>query len=240
MSPIRERERRAERRRLQRDRARRRDAAFYRDLLIYRGVPPEPPRRHRRVELLQPVVELPIILSFDTSAEDIQAPIPVQPLVIDLDSLESLPNIDQRPQFQLPVEPLVDLGHLDIIVEFPPPLQHQALRVAYVLMHRLQLPPLQPFTLPPQFQLRPLTPPPEQEGDWAGLEAAVANFDRQWQQFVPPPFLALQQPDVIPFPQFIPGNFVPPPPLPWVDWAMVAYVLFTVAESESQQRLSRP
>ena len=187
------------------------------------------------------MVDQPIIVLSGTSAEDIQAPIPVQPLVIDLDSsLESLPNIDPRPQFQLPVVPLVDLGHRDITVEFPPPLQHQALREVYVLLCHLQLPPLQPLTPLPQFPPRPLTPPPEQEEDWAGLEVAVANFDGQQQQFVPSPFLALQQPDVAPFPQFVPGNFVPPPPLPRVDWAMVAYALFTVAEHESQQCLSRP
>ena len=104
VSPIRDSERRAERRRLQRQRERRRDAAFYRGLLAYCGVPPEPQRRRRRVELLQPVVDRLIVISSDTSSDNIRPPVPAQPIIIDLDSsLESLPNIDPRPQWQLPV-----------------------------------------------------------------------------------------------------------------------------------------
>ena len=144
-SPIRDSERRAERRRLQRQRERSREAAFYRGLLAYCGVPPEQPRRCRRVELPQRVVDRPIVVSSDTSSDNIRPPILARPVVVDLDSsIESLPNIDPRPQFQLPVPPLRDLGHLDITAEFVPPLQHRALREAYVLLHRLQLPPLQP------------------------------------------------------------------------------------------------
>ena len=143
VSPIRERERRAERSRIQRDRVRCRNAEFYRGLLAYCGVPQSPPRRRRRVEPSRPVVELPIVLSSDTSGDDLPEPAPQQPIVlVDLDSsLETLPDIDPRPQCQLPVEPLCDLGPLDITLEFPPPLQHQTLKEAYVLLSRLQLPP---------------------------------------------------------------------------------------------------
>ena len=118
-------------------------------------------------------------MSSDTSGDNLPEPAPLRPIVlVDLDSsVESLPNIDPRPQFQLPVEPLVDLGHLNITAEFPPPLQHRTLREAYMLLSRLQLPPLQPLTPPPEFPLHPLTPPPEQQVDWEGLEAAVAEFD---------------------------------------------------------------
>ena len=105
-SPVRPAERRAERRRLRRDRARCCDAAFYRGLLAFCEAPPEKPRRRRRAELLPPVVEGAIIVSSDTSAEDIVAPNLTPPVVVDLDSsLETLPDIDPRPQFQLPVDP---------------------------------------------------------------------------------------------------------------------------------------
>ena len=63
----------------------------------------------------------------------------------------------------------------------------------------------------------------------------MAAFDEQ-QHLAPPPMLVPQQPDVVPCPQFVPAGFVQPPPLPQVDWAMVAYALFTVAEQESQRR----
>ena len=97
--------------------------------------------------------------------------------MVDLDSsIESLPNIDPRPQFQLPVEPLIDLGPLDVTLELPPPLQHQILREAYVLLQRLQLPPLQPITPPPELPSHTLTPPPDQEG-WVEVQATVATVD---------------------------------------------------------------
>ena len=237
VSPVRESERRAERRRLQRQRERRRDAAFYRGLLQYCGVPPEPPRRRRRVQRPPPVVELPIVVSSDTSAENIQPPVPAQPIIIDLDSsLESLPNIDPRPQWQLPVPPLQDLGHLDITAEFAAPLQHQALRGAYVLLHRLQLPPLQPLSPPPEQQLCPPTPPPEQQVDWVGLEAAVAGFDNLEIEIELPPPLALQQPAAVPRPENVPPQFLQPQQMPPVDWAIIAYALFTIAEREGAQR----
>ena len=93
---------------------------------------------------------------------------------MDLDSsVETLPDIDQRPQHQLPIEHLVDLGPLDITVEFPP-LNNQTFREAYVLLSRLQLPPLQPLTPPPEQPARPPTPQSEPEADWAVLEEAVA------------------------------------------------------------------
>ena len=73
-----------------------------------------------------------------------------------------------------------------------------------------------------------------------GLEAAVARFDVPQQLYAPPPQLMLQQPEVVRSPQFVPAQFAPPPQLPPVDWAMVAYALFTIAEKESQQRLNNP
>ena len=142
------------------------------------------------------------MLSSDTSAEELPVP-PVfqQPavVVVNLDS-----SIDELPD-------------LNVTQEFPLPLHHQVLREAYVLLERLQDPPQ-----------RPLTPPPELEVDWEGLEAALADFD------APQP-LILQQPEVVPQPQFVPLLYVQPQPLPQVDWAMVAYALFIIAEQEHQQ-----
>ena len=154
------------------------------------------PRRHRRAPV-PPRVDLNqiVVVPSDSSAEDIQHLVLEHPPVVDLDSsLESLPNIDPRPQFQLPVELLVELGHLNITAEFAPPLQHQALREAYVLLHRLQLPPLQPLTPPPELPPRQLTLPLEQEY-WVALEAAVAHFDAPQQQYLvlPPPLMLLLQ-----------------------------------------------
>ena len=232
VSPVRERDRRAERRRLVRDRRRRAKAAILRGMREVLGLPLQHRRRRRQQQ--QPRVDNrePIVLSSDSSGEEPE----LQPVVVNLDSsLESLPNIDPRPQFQLPVEPPQELGHLNITLEFPPPLQHQALREAFVLLSRLQLPPLQPLTPPPEFPLRPQTPPEEQAIDWEGLEVAVAAFDEQ-QHLAPPPLLAPQEPDVVLCPQFVPAGFAQRPLLPQVDWAMVAYALFTVAEQESQRR----
>ena len=232
-SPVRPAERRAERRRLQRDRVRRRDAAFYRGLLAFCGAQPEQPRRRRRVERPQPVVDRPIVVSSETSADDIRAPILAQPMVIDLDSsVESLPNIDPRPQFQLPVEHLVDLGHLDVTVEFPP-LQHQVLREAYVLLERLQLPPLQPLTPPPELEPRIVSPGAVFDIDWEELEEGLAIFDG-------PPVPLMQQPIVVPVPQFEPAHFVQPPPMPRVDWAAIAHALFVAAEQQHREQQGNP
>ena len=178
-----------------------------------------------------------VVLSSDSSAEDLPAP---GQIVVDLDSsLESLPNIDPRPQFQLPVAPLEDLGRLDITLDFPPPLQHQTLREAYVLLQRLQLPPLQPLTPPPEFPPRAQSPPLDQAVDWVELEAEVAHFDGQ-QYLVVPRSLVLQQPDVVPVPQHKPMNFAAPPPMPEVDWANIARALFSIVEQQSQQRAMNP
>ena len=65
-----------------------------------------------------------------------------------------------------------------------------------------------------------------------GLEAAVANFDELELHLELPPPLMLQQPAVVPQPDFVPVHFVPPQQMPPVDWAMVAYALFTIAERE--------
>ena len=164
ISPIRDRDRRAERRRLAGDRRRRARAALLRGMREVLGLPIQ--HRRRRPPLQpRPDPGAPIVLSsdedqplpapqlidLDSSLESLpnidpcpQFQLPIEPVnnLAPLDSsIESLPNIDPRPQFQLPLEPLVDLGPLDITLEFPPPLQHQTLREAYVLLQRLQLPP---------------------------------------------------------------------------------------------------
>ena len=223
VSPVRPAERRAERNRLRRNRLRSVNANFYRGLLAYCGVPPQP-RLRRQSRPPQPPVEQPVLISSDTSVDDLPQLGPQQPAVevIDLEST------------------LEDLGDLDITTEFPPPHQHQVLREAYVLLHRLQLPQARPLTPPPELPPHQLTPPPEQGVDWVGLEAAVAAFDPPQQHLVLPPVLVLQQPEVVPHPQFMPAYFAPPPPLPQVDWAMIAYALFTVAEREHQRRGNNP
>ena len=142
-------------------------------------------------------------------------------------SNDSLPNIDPRPQWQLPVEPLRDLGPLDVTAECQPPLQHQVLREACVLLQRLQDPPLRPITPPPEL------PQHQQPEGWIELEADVARLDGQ-EYLLVPRFPLLQQPEVVPVPQHVPAVFVVPPPMPEVDWAAVARALFTVVERENQ------
>ena len=222
VSPIRDRDRRAERRRLAGDRRRRARAALLRGMREVLGLPVQH-RRRRPPQQPRPDPNAPIILSLDddlpfpdpplidldSSLDSLpnidprpQFQLPIDP-VVDLhpldSSLDSLPNIDPRPEFQLPLEPLVDLGPLDITLECPPPLQHQTLREAYILLQRLQLPPLQPITPPPELPPRALTPPPDQEG-WVEVEAAVATVG-----VVFPQPLELQQPEVAPAPEFVPG-----------------------------------
>ena len=146
----------------------------------YFGLPQ--PRRVQRVAA-QPRVDpaLPVIELVETSFEDVDQP-PLTPprVLVKLDSsLESLPNIDPRPQWQLPVEPLRYLGPLDIMAECQPPLQHQVLREACVLLQRLQAPPLRTITPPPEL------PYPQHPVDWVELEAAVATFDGQEYLVVP-------------------------------------------------------
>ena len=212
-STVRARERRSERRRLARDRHYRARLAVLRDMRDLLRIPQ--PRRQQRAHVPRQVgPELVVIVSSDTSADDLPEP---PPPIIDLDSsLESLPNIDPRPQFQLPIQPLQDLGHQDITQEFPPPLQHQTLREAYVLLQRLQLPPLQPITPPPELPPRTLTPKP----DWEGWVEVVAAVDGQrYVVFAPP--LELQQTEVAPVPEFVPGHFVQPQQLPPVNWARI-------------------
>ena len=262
VSPVMERDRRAERRRLAGDRRRRARAALLRGMREVLVLPIQQ-RRRRPPQLPRPDPNAPIVLSSDSSAEDTEPP----PLVIDLDSsldslpnidprpqfqlpivpivdlaplnssLDSLPNIDPRPQFQLPLEPLVDLGPLDITLEYPPPLQHQTLREAYILLQQLQLPPLQPITPPPELPPRPLTPPRDGE-EWVELEATLTTVDGQQYLMLEPPQLELQQPEVAPVLQFNPAHFVQPPPLPPVDWAKIAGALFAIAECEARQRIN--
>ena len=151
ISPVRPRDRRRERRRLERSRRLRARTAILRDMRDFFGLPQ--PRRIQSVAAQPRINPEPVVIDLvDTSVEDAdQLPLTPPGVIVELDSsLESLINIDQRPQFQLPVEPMVDLGHLDITVEFPHPLQHQVLREACVLLQRLQAPPLRPITPPPE------------------------------------------------------------------------------------------
>ena len=133
-------------------------------------------------------------------------------------------------QFQLPIQPLPDLGPLNITLDFPPPLQHQALREAYVVLQRLQLPPLVPITPPPELASRVPTPPLPQE-QWEGIEAALALFDTPNHYFVFPP-LSLQQPSVVAQPELVPQGLIEPQPFAPIDWAMIAHAVFTAAEQQ--------
>ena len=81
-----------------------------------------------------------------------------------------------------------------------------------------------------------MTPPPEPEEEWVQLEAAVAAFDGERYVLVAQP-LALQQPQIAPVPEHVPAGYLPPPPMPAVDWALVAHALFSVAERENAERL---
>ena len=138
-----------------------------------------------------------VIVSSDTSAEDLPPPEPQQPpiQIVDLESS------------------LEELHDLNMTVEFPPPLQHQVFREAYVLLDRLQVQPQ-----------RPLTPPPEH---------VLAVLDA-------PQIPLLQQPEVAQS-EFVPQQqILQPPPMPPVDWAMVAHALFAIAEREHQLRLNHP
>ena len=228
ISPVRPRDRRRERRRVERSRRLRARAAILRDMRDFFGLPQ--PRRVQRVAA-QPRADPapPVIDLVETSFEDLDQPQLTPPRVlVELDSsLESLPNIDPRPQWQLPVAPLRDLGPLDVTAECQPPLQHQTLRDACVLLHCLQAPLLRPITPPPEL------PPLEREQDWVEVEAAVAHFDGQ-EYLVVPSIPLLQQPDVAPVPQHLPTGFTVPPPMPEVDWAAIAAALFAVVEREHQ------
>ena len=177
VSPERATDRRAERRRLARNRSYRARLAVLRDMRNFFGLP-QPHRQRRPVQPQQVVVPPVVVVSSDTSRDEtIEEPPPEQP-VIDIDSsLESLPNIDPRPEWQLPIEPLRDLGPLNVTQELLPQLQHQTLSEAYVLLQQLQLPPLQRITPPPELPPRAPTPPPEEEEQWATLELELARLD---------------------------------------------------------------
>ena len=226
ISPVRQRDRRRERRRIERGRRLRARAAILRDMREFFGLPQ--PRRVQRVAAQpRPDPAPPVIDLVETSFEDLDQPQLAPPRVlVELDSsLESLPNIDPRPQWQLPVQPLQDLGPLDVTAEIAPALQNQTFREACVLLQRLQAPPLRPITPPPELPLL------DQGQDWVEVEAAVANFDGQ-EYLVGPRVPLLQQPNVAPVPQHIPTGFAAPPPMPEVDWAAIAAALFAVVEQE--------
>ena len=137
------------------------------------------------------------------------------------------------------MEPLVDLGHINVTQETDSPAAASYLRKACVLLQRLQLPVLQPITLPPELPQCGQTPPPDPGVDWVGLEAAVATFDGQ-QYLVIPPHLGLRQPEFVPVPQHIPAHFAAPPPIQQVDWATIAHALFPIAEKGNRQRHGNP
>ena len=52
--------------------------------------------------------------------------------------------------------------------------------------------------------------------------------------------LALQQPIVVLKPNIVPENYVQSPPMPPVDWGMIAHALFTIAEREHAARHDVP
>ena len=230
ISPVRPRDRRRERRRLERSRRLRARAVILRDMRHFFGLPQ--PRRVQRV-VPQPRINQPpeVIIILDTSTEeDVEQPQEHRGVLVELDSsADSLPNIDPWPQWQLPVKPLLDLGPLDVTSECRLPLQHQVLREACVLLQRLQVPPLRTITPPPEL------PPPQQEQDWVEVEAAVARFDGQ-EYLVVPRLPLLQQPEVVPLPQHSPAGFAAPQPMPAVDWAVIAGALFEIVEWENRQR----
>ena len=169
ISPIRAADRTEERRRLERDRRNRARSAVLRDVRDYFGLPqPQRPCRAPVPRQEDPI----IVLSSDTSADNL--PPPRQPDVVQLDfdsSIDELPNIDPRPQHQLPV-------------------RERLVQPAYVLLERLQLPVEQlPQLQQPQ---RPQMPPPEVEPeiDWGELEEGLAAFDAPLpQQLGPLPLL---------------------------------------------------
>ena len=137
------------------------------------------------------------------------------------------------------MQPLQDLGPLNVTAELLPPLHHQTLREAFVLLQRLQLPPLLPITPPPELPPRALTPPPEQAVEWDAVEVGVGNFDGQ-EYAVLVPLLELQQPQVVAVPELVPPRLTEPQPVPPVDWALIAHALFSIAEREHSGREGNP
>ena len=86
ISPVRDRDRRREARRLERNRRARATAAVLRDMRAFFGLPQ--PRRSQRV-VVRPYVRTvpPVVVLSDTSLEDIQpAPPEPQPVLVELDS----------------------------------------------------------------------------------------------------------------------------------------------------------
>ena len=71
----------------------------------------------------------------------------------------------------------------------------------------------------------------------AALEHGLVDFDAP--QLVPQP-IALHQPVIGPYSEFVPLQYVQPQPMPNVDWAMVSYALFTIAEREHRLRANNP
>ena len=211
---------------MERNRRLRARAAILRDMRQFFGLPQ--PRRVQRVAAQPRADPVPLVIDLvETSSEDLDQPQQAPPReLVELDSsLESLPNIDPRPQWQLPAQPLQDLGPLDVTAEIAPPLENQTFREACVLLQRLQAPPLRPITPPPEPPLL------DQEQDWVEVEAAVAQFDGQ-EYLVVPRILFLQQPEIAPVQQHVPIGLASPPPMPQVDWAAIAAALFAVVERE--------
>ena len=79
-------------------------------------------------------------MASDTSSDNIGPLVRAPPIVVDLDSsIESMPDIDPRPQWQLPAQPLPDLGPLNVTAEIAPQLQNPVFREACVLRHHTLL-----------------------------------------------------------------------------------------------------
>ena len=191
----------------------------------------------RSVQPQQAAIPPVVVVSSDTSRDETVDEPPPEQLVVDLDSsLESLPNIDPRPEWQLPVEPLRDLGPLNVTQELLPPLQHQTLREAYVLLQQLQLPPLQRIMPPPELPPRAPTPPPEEEEQWETLELELARLDDKSYSITVTQPLAIQQPQV----EHVAAGHTQQQQMPAVDWALVAHALFTVAVAEHRQGRANP
>ena len=231
VSPVRATDRRAERRRIARDRRYRERLAVLREMCQFLQLPQ--PRRNRRAPVQGTASPEPaIVVSSDLSGDEhatIAAP---------CDRPWFVYRIASQYRHQTPISAARSAsgrpwtfgcyGRVCARAE-----KSNVYRESYVLLNRLQVPPLRQLTPPPALPVRHLTPPPEPEVDWVELEQVVAHFDA-------PQLPLLQQPVVEPFPQFVPDNFMPPKQLPPVDWAKIAHALFVLAEQEHEARMNNP
>ena len=75
--------------------------------------------------------------------------------------------------------------------------------------------------------------PPQLEAPPYGIHTGTSGHTQHLELPLP---LVLQQPDVIRQPKFVALHCVPPQLMPQVDWAMITYALFSVAERENLLR----